>query len=100
MKGYIFYLEFPTAQAKRKATLKNLTGHSGNCIAVTSDKTERYAQWRVNGCYPAYVGVYDRVNSACSSEYVHPDYLAERCKKISEAQAREIHPNLFYRIEN
>ena len=100
MKGYIFYLEFPTAKAKRKATRKNLTGHSGNCIAVTSDKSEQIEQWRVNKCYPAFTAVQDIPNNQCCFNPVSPDYLAERCKRISEAQAREIHPNLFYRIEN
>ena len=98
MKGYIFYLEFPTAQAKRKATRKNLTGHSGNCIAVTSNKAEQKEQWRVNKCYPALTAVQDIPNNQCCFNPVSPDYLAERCKRISEAQARDIHPNLFYRI--
>ena len=100
MKGYIFYLEFPTAKAKRKATRKNLTGHSGNCIAVTSDRAEQIEQWRVNRCHPAISAVQEIENSPCCFGSVNVDYLAERCKRISEAQARDIHPNLFYRIEN
>ena len=100
MKGYIFYLEFPTAKAKRKATRKNLTGHSGNCIAVTSDKAEQIVQYRKNRCYPGVSAVQDIPNNPCCFNLVSPYYLAERCKRISEAQAREIHPNLFYRIEN
>jgi hypothetical protein len=99
MKGFIFYVEFPTATAKRKATRKNLTGHIGNCIAVTSDKKEQLEQWRVNRCYPAVINVFNHSNSECCYDYVHVDYLAERCKRISEVQAREIHPNLFYSIE-
>ena len=100
MKGYIFYLEFPTAKAKREATRKNLTGHSGNCIAVTSDKQEQIEQWRVNKCYPAVSAVQDIPNNPCCFGSVSPEYLLSNCKRISEAQAREIHPNLFYRIEN
>lgn len=100
MKGFIFYLEFPTAQAKRKATRKNLTGHSGNCIAVTSDRAEQIAQWRVNKCYPAFTAVRDIPNDPCCFNPVNVDYLKEFCKRISEAQSSEIHPNLFYRIEN
>ena len=100
MKGYIFYLEFPTAKAKRKATRKNLVWHSGNCIAVASDRAEQVEQWRVNKCYPAFTAVQDIPNNQCCFNQVSPDYLSERCKRISEAQAREIHPNLFYRIEN
>ena len=100
MKGYIFYLEFPTAQAKRKATRKNLTGHGGNCIAVTSDKAEQVEQWRVNKCFPSFTAVQDIPNNPCCFNPVNVDYLKERCKRISEAQAREIHPNLFHRIEN
>ena len=100
MKGYIFYLEFPTAKAKREATRKNLTGHSGNCIAVTSNKAEQLEQWRVNQCYPAFTAVQDISNNPCCFNPVNVYYLKEFCKRISEAQAREIHPNLFHRIEN
>jgi len=100
MKGYIFYLEFPTAQAKRKATRKNLVGHSGNCIAVTSDNNERWEQYKMNRGYPAIAAVQEIPNSPCCFDSVNSNYLKERCKRISEAQAREIHPNLFYRLEN
>ena len=100
MKGYIFYLEFPTAKAKRKATRKNLTGHKGNCIAVIFDRAEQLEQWRVNKCYQAFSAVQDLPNNPCCFTQVSPNYLAERCKRISEAQAREIHPKLFHRIEN
>ena len=100
MKGYIFYLEFPTAQARRKATRKNLTGHSGNCIAVSSDKQEQIEQWRVDKCYPAFTAVQDIPNNQCCFNPVSPEYLLSNCKRMSEAQAREIHPNLFYSIED
>jgi len=34
MKGVKFYLEYPNAAAKRRATRQNLGNHEGNIIAV------------------------------------------------------------------
>lgn len=34
MKGYTFYLEYPTKKDKCKATRKDLGNHSGNVLAV------------------------------------------------------------------
>ncbi|KKL91923.1 hypothetical protein LCGC14_1889840 [marine sediment metagenome] len=31
---------------------------------------------------------------------VHPDYLTENCRRISESQAREMFPNLVKRLES
>lgn len=99
MKGFIFYLEYPNHAEKRKATRKSLGNHSGNCIAVDSDRNSQLEQYRVNLCYPSIQGVFNWKNSDCCSATVSVDYLSNNCKRISEAQAREIHPKLFSYIE-
>ena len=100
MKGYRFYLEFNTQRDKRKGTRKNPGNHSGNCIAVPLD--ERENPYWIPGkeitmdCFGA---VYFRENSDCAGSTCHIDYLRENCKRISEAQARTIHPKLFQYLE-
>ena len=36
MKGFRFFLEYPTAQDKNKATRKELGNHKGTCLAVNT----------------------------------------------------------------
>lgn len=99
MKEFIFYLEYPTNKDKRAGTRKNPGNHSGNCIAVPLD--ERKNPYWIPGtmkmdCYGA---VFFRENSDCAGSTCHIDYLRENCKRISEAQARLIHPKLFNYLE-
>ena len=77
---------------------KNLGNYSGNVIAVI--KETKKEQWLINHCYEAITAVFECKNSDCCFGQVSPEYLTERCKRISEKQAKEIHPNLFYYIEN
>lgn len=92
MNGIRFYLEYPTNADKRKATRKALGNHSGNVIAVLD-----------NGIYfsggeaveDSIAGVYAWPNSPAAGTGVSLGYLRERCKRISEATARTIHPELF-----
>jgi hypothetical protein len=48
-----------------------------------------------HACYEAVVGVFNRPNSPVCCGGVALDYLREQCKRISEAEARAIHPALF-----
>jgi len=34
ISDFKFYLEYPDAKSKRKATRKNLGHHTGNCVAI------------------------------------------------------------------
>jgi len=92
MKGYTFYLEYPSQAEKRKATRKHPGNHSGNVIAT-------FGTWFTGGSSGAMIecvsAVYEWPNSAVCSSSVSISYIRERCKRISEAQAREIHPRLF-----
>lgn len=92
MQGLTFYLEYPTKADKRKATRKNPGNHSGTVCAVHS------GQWvwgRGSYIKDAFCAAFDRPNSPVCTSTVTPEYLQEYCKKISEKQAREIHPELF-----
>jgi len=96
MKGIRFYLEYPNAAEKRKATRQALGNHTGNIIA-TLEGTEMVGR---NGPQiDALAGVFYTDNSPVASGAVSFEYLRERTKRISEAQAREIHPELFKRLD-
>jgi hypothetical protein len=49
-------------------------------------------------CCEAIAGLFDRPNSPVAGTGVACDYLRQRCKCISEAKARTIHPTLFDRF--
>jgi hypothetical protein len=102
MKGVRFYLEYPNKKEKRNATRKELGNHSGNVIAVLVDNVIVHpdgngVHW-LSG-YDAMAGLFDKPNSPVASSVVGLDYLDERCKWISEEKAREIHPELFKRLD-
>jgi len=92
MKGVKFYLEYPNKREKRKATRKDLGNHSGNVIAILDNGIY------FSGGQPVKDGiaaVYDWPDSPPAGTGVSLEYLQERAKRISEATAREIHPQLF-----
>ena len=98
MKGWRFYEEYKST--KRKVS-------TGNVIAV--DTTQRLYPMLSYGIYG--VGLYGQYQCACiSAWYEEPNspvccgatavkYIQRRCKRISEAKAREIHPKLFEYLE-
>jgi hypothetical protein len=45
--------------------------------------------------YDGIGAVHDHPNSGVGNTGVSPDYLKDKCKRISEKLAREIHPQLF-----
>jgi len=101
MKGYRFYLEYDSTYKKRKGQ------HSGNVFAVAL---------RADGHFLLHLD--SRPSGDCwaveglSATFFHPNsdvswgsadlewYIQKRCKRISEAKAREIHPALFERLDN
>lgn len=97
MKGFKFYLEYETSTEKHKATRKALGNHNGNVIAVM-DGSGFFGS--MGYCYECLGSVLYCRNSPVATTSVTPDYLSDRCKRISEAQAREIHPELFKRLDN
>ncbi len=97
MKGVRFYLEYPNSLEKRKATRHNLGNHEGNVIAVLDNGN--YISSGGDPTADALAAVFYRKNSPIAGTGVSLEYLQERCKRISEATAREIHPQLFIRLD-
>ena len=98
MKGWRFYEEFKTQ--KRKVS-------TGNVIAVdTTQRPYPMLSYGINGvgkdvqyqcgCISA---VFFEANSPVAGDGVSLYYVQHRCKRISEAKAREIHPMLFKYLE-
>ena len=98
MNGFKFLLEYPNAKERRKATRKNLGNHSGNVIAAFTGRDYRWLDGNklLTECISA---LQDHPNSVVCSSSFCDEYQRERCLRISEAQAREIHPNLFYFLD-
>lgn len=106
MLGINFYLEYPNKTEKHKGTRKSPGNHRGTVIAVMT-KHERgrwsnFPDWHYNGqdhMADAMGALFDEPNSPVCSTGVSPGYLDEKCKRISEKMAREIHPQLFVRLD-
>jgi hypothetical protein len=101
MKGVRFYLEYPEDVNPKKFTRKNLGNHSGNVFALFDVYGDgRY--WRVQGNKVVGEGlgaVYFSPNSPVATTGASPEFIEKRCKRISEEQAREIHPQLFATLD-
>lgn len=102
MKGFNFYLDYPSKKDKKQGTRKNPGNHLGNVIAVTTrferGRWTNFPDWWPYGRRPiasAIAAILHKPNSPVCGTSVSMDYLDERCKRISEKMAREIHPALF-----
>lgn len=107
MLGINFYLEYPNKTEKHKGTRKEPGNHRGTVIAVMT-KHERghwsnFPDWHnysSRGPSADAIGaLFDEPDSPVCSTGVCPEYLDEKCKRISEKMAREIHPQLFERLD-
>jgi len=101
MKGYKFYLEYPSNKDKRKGKINDLGNHSGNVCAIILD-TRRYGQVMghpIEITYDAISGLTNNPNSEVCSSEVSQSWLSGRCKDIQERIARMIHPALFRRLD-
>lgn len=103
MNGYRFYLEFPTTYRKKKSGKDN-KGHSGSvCAVVTEGEGARYIirdpQNGVRVMSEGFGGIYGDSNPPVSWTSFNHDYINKKCKRISEAKARQIHPALFERLD-
>lgn len=96
MKGIRFYLEYPSAADKRKATRPELGNHSGLVIAIL-EGTEQVT--KDGPIIDALSGLSERPDAPVMGGAVSLEYLRERTKRISEQQARIIHPELFKRLD-
>ena len=88
MNGVRFYLEF-TDKSKRWP--------GGTVVAALVLNGSYWSSGRL--CYEAIAALFDRPNSPIAGTGVALDYLRQKCKRISEAKARIIHPALFERLD-
>jgi len=88
MKGTRFYLEFDDLS-------KRMPG--GTVVAALVINGAYWSSGRL--CYEAVAALFDRPNAPVAGTGVALDYLREKCKRVSEAKARAIHPALFERLD-
>lgn len=92
MNGYRFYLEYDSPRHKRRGE------HAGNVIALLTESPvfgdilagERY--------YVCISGIFGVPNSPVCLGAVSLEKLRQECKRVSEREARRIHPKLFEHI--
>jgi len=92
MKGYRFYAEYKDAKNKREGEPA-----PDNVVAVFLDDNNRPIGFFRNSeyLYECEFSLFSHANSVVCSGSVHNEYLRDQCKRVSEAKAREIHPQLF-----
>jgi hypothetical protein len=92
MNGIRFYLEYESPKAKRNGE------HSGNVFAAFVD-----LGWHMSSSVPCREGlgaVLSEPNSPVCTTSASMGYLSDKCKRISETKARQIHPALFATLDN
>ena len=99
MKGYRFYEEFGDAKNKRKGISQ------GNVVALwlSLDESGYDHPWYISNhdvVGEGFGAVFFTPNSPVNWNCVSADYLHETCKRVSEKRAREIHPELFKRLDD
>lgn len=82
MKGYRFYAEYDSPQKKRKGE------GNGNALAID---VESYT----DGKYECRAAVYGHPDSATCTSMVNWEILRDNYRRITEAEARKLHPRLF-----
>jgi hypothetical protein len=76
-------------------TLKR-PGQHNNCIAVLRLEKDAFNQSNLIVIAPFFM----TANSVCVKSEIHARDLHSHYLRISEERARQIHPNLFIRLEN
>lgn len=91
MKGYRFYEELRKKNRKGEESRGTVVG-----LYLDNDNRPLYCSphsgdWTME----AAVGVFDEPNSDVCSAQVSQKYLSEDCRRVSEKEARVIHPEMF-----
>lgn len=87
MNDFRFYQEF--SDKARKVPVGNVVAVMIGAAFLSGGKP----------CHEAIVAPLNNANSPVCGGSVAVDYLRTKCKRIPEAKAREIHPNLFQRLD-
>ena len=88
MSGIFFYQEYRDKSKHESA---------GTIVAALVCNGLYWSSGKI--CYEAIAGLFDRPNSPVAGTGVAMDYLRQKCKRISEAKARTIHPTLFESLD-
>lgn len=88
MQHFRFYQEF-SDRARKNPTGNVVAAIAGNGAFVSSGKA----------CFEAIVALFDKPDSPVAGSSTSLEYLRTRCKRVSEAKARTIHPRLFERLD-
>ncbi len=86
MRDFRFYLDHDSVAAKRRGE------HAGNVTAIMPDSWYAGPDGR---CFEAVGAVYHHPDSPVATTGASRAYLRNQGKRISEAKARQIHPQLF-----
>jgi hypothetical protein len=84
MQYITFYEEF---------IIKRKRISAGNCIAVIRENR------CPDGSMECVGSVFEHPNSVCAGTAVSSEFLRTKCKRVSEAHARQVHPRLFERLD-
>ena len=94
MKGIRFYEELRNKNRKSEES-------RGTVVAVLVDtghiSGNQHGVWYEYDCISS---LFDHPNSVVCGSGVSQDYLWQECRRISEQRAREIHPELFKRLDD
>ena len=69
----------------------------GNVVAVLALNGAYWSSGKL--CYETIAALFEQPDSPVACTGVALDYLRQRCRRVSEAQARVIHPALFKRLD-
>ena len=94
MKEFRFYLDHASAHDKRNGK------HEGNVTAVVVSNGTYPAYPTGEACYDGIGAIFNTPGSDVASTGVSVQWLRENGKRISEAEARKIHPRLFQYLDN
>ena len=97
MKGFQFQLEYKTDKDRKAATRAKLGNHMGTVIALSTE-SKPYTSGR-DVMQEGFTAVYCWADSDVCWGATSRDYLRTRCLRLSEAEARKIHPSLFTRLD-
>lgn len=85
MRGMTFYAEY-TDSARKLPT--------GNIVAVEREYS-RWDKFAGSFVYEAVGALFSRPNSPVAGTSVAQSYIDSNCRKVTEDEARRVHPRLF-----
>ena len=91
MKGYRFYEELENKGRKGERS-------AGNVVALILEQDERGHWWPIympTFAVECICGLFAEPNSPVCGGQTARSYLWDKCRRVSEKRAREIHPALF-----